>query len=391
MSQDLVVPPAASAPGDACLGLLDASRPTLRLTMVGWMVAGIRTHYENVRNVVRAAQDIQPREVPIHPWRAGGAIEGLPLLPQRMRSTMRTYAGVAPLFRAGRVDVVWSQVLNPLAPYLFTKAAVRHVPVVYDIDCTPRSLASFGEHYAGQVAGPPFKRHAVDALFTACAKRCASVVCWSSWAACSFIDEYGVPPERIKIIPPGVDTAWWAPPPGQRQTAHRTRLLFVGADFARKGGDLLLDVWRSHFADECELHLVTRGDVTPEPGVVVYRDFSPNDPGLRSLYHSCDALVLPTRADCFSLASIEAMAAGLPVITTNVGGIPDIVDDGTTGYLLAPNDGAALRAAIERLVQAPQLQLQLGAAGRRKADSRFDAARNTWKLLALLRDVAGLR
>ena len=109
---------------------------------------------------------------------------------------------------------------------------------------------------------------------------------------------------------------------------------------------------------------------------------------MRNLYHSCDALVLPTHADCFSLAAIEAMAAGLPVITTHVGGIPDIIDDGTTGYLIAPNDGAALYGAIARLVQDPPLRLQLGAAGRKAAASRFDSKNNTQRLVELLREVS---
>jgi glycosyltransferase involved in cell wall biosynthesis len=101
--------------------------------------------------------------------------------------------------------------------------------------------------------------------------------------------------------------------------------------------------------------------------VIVYRDFSPNDPGLRSLYHRC-----------------EATAAGLPVVTTNVGGIPEIVENGTASYVIPPHDGIALRAAIAQLVADESRRTAMGA-----ATNRFDAAQNTQRLLHLLREVAG--
>jgi glycosyltransferase involved in cell wall biosynthesis len=356
--------------------------------MVSWPVAGIQTHFQNVSRVVRSAPELTSTHVEVVPWRDGGAIERLSLLPQRLRSTIRTVTSTLPLYGLRDVDVVWAQTLFPIAPYLFTQAAVRHIPVVYDIDCTPRLLASFGPHYARQVAGPSLKRRAVDTVLRASARRCAAIVCWSQWAAHSFATDYGVDPQRLHVIAPGVDTTWWEPPL-QRVIDHdRVRLLFVGGDFIRKGGDLLLDVWQQHFHESCELHLVTRDAVSSMPGVRTYSSFTPNDPGLRDLYHSCDALVLPTRADCFSLASIEAMAAGLPVITTTVGGIPEIIADRRTGYLIPPDDGSALRHALEVLVETTSLRAWMGAEGRAVATAHFDATQQAQRLLALLARVA---
>lgn len=361
----------------------------LYVAMVAWMVAGIRTHYENVRPVIASAADVELCPVEVHPWRHEGAIERLPLLPTRLKSTARAFTGTAPLFTlAHPLDVIWTQTLTPLAPFLLTRAAAGHIPVVYDADSTPRLLASFGAQYAEQVAGPSFKRRAVDALHGIVARRCARVVCWSEWAARSFERDYGVVRERISIIPPGVDVTLWAPSATTRPPAQPVRLLFVGGDFTRKGGDLLLDVWRRHLAERCELHLVTHDAVPAQPGVHVYHDFGPNDPALRHLYHTCHALVLPTRGDCFSLASIEAMAAGLPVVATRVGGIAEIIEDGVTGQLIAPNDGAALRAAIALLVDDPDARERMGNAGRAAAAARFDARSNAQRLLNLLRDVA---
>lgn len=360
----------------------------LRVTMVAWMVAGIRTHYQNVLPVARLATDMALTSVEISPWHDDGALERLSVLPKRLRGTLRTYLSTAPLYRQHRPDALWTQTITPLAPYLVTRALAGRVPVVFDADSTPRLLASFGTHYAEQVAGPRIKRRMVDALYGIGARRCALVVCWSEWAARSFVDVYGVSRERIRIIPPGVDMVAWEPPPGARAANERVRLLFVGGDFVRKGGDLLLDVWRRHLRERCDLHLVTRESISEEPGLHVHRDLAPNDQQLIELYHTSDALVLPTRSDCFSLASIEAMAAGLPVITSPVGGIPEIVKDRVTGLLVRPGDGEKLRMAIEMILGDRDMRERMGEAGRTVAVEHFSAEKNAGKLLDALREVA---
>ena len=165
------------------------------------------------------------------------------------------------------------------------------------------------------------------------------VVPWSNWAADSIINEYGVPRERVQVIPTGLDTSYWQPGTAEREH-ERLRLLFVGGNFERKGGRLLLDVFRGlDLQARAELHIVTRDPVESAPGVVVHHNIDNNSLDLLRLYQASDVFVLPTMADCFSNASIEAMAVGLPVITTNMGGIPDIVEHGKTGLLVEPGDG----------------------------------------------------
>jgi glycosyltransferase involved in cell wall biosynthesis len=170
----------------------------------------------------------------------------------------------------------------------------------------------------------------------------------------------------------------------RRSPQERVHLLFVGGDFERKGGDLLLDVFRRRLRDSCELHVVTRDDVKEEPGVHVYRNLEPIDPRLQGLYARCDVFVLPTQADCFSLASMEAMATGLPVVTSDVGGIAEIVSEGCSGFLTTPGDGRSLARRLEALVRDPRLRLELGMQGRRIVETRFDAARNTARQLDLI-------
>ena len=129
----------------------------------------------------------------------------------------------------------------------------------------------------------------------------------------------------------------------------------------------------------------------PTRGVHIYPNLQPNDRALRDLYEQADIFVLPTLADCFSLASLEAMATGLPVIASNVGGIPEIVADGRSGFTIDPGDGAALSGAIEALLDTPERRLDMGQCGRLIVEDRFDAARTTSSALDALEELCRSR
>lgn len=151
------------------------------------------------------------------------------------------------------------------------------------------------------------------------------------------------------------------------------RFLFVGGDFTRKGGDLLLR-WARETKNSVELHLVTRDSVPgAPPNTFVHHGIAPLSKELVALYQSCDVFVLPTRADCYSLVSLEAMACGLPVVVSPLGGIPELVSDGESGYLVAPDDYAALSMCLDALASDPNLRARLGAAGLARARQSFDA------------------
>jgi glycosyltransferase involved in cell wall biosynthesis len=108
---------------------------------------------------------------------------------------------------------------------------------------------------------------------------------------------------------------------------------------------------------------------------------------VRSRLPELDVLVQPSRADNLPLAILEAMACGVPVVGTRVGGIPELVVDGETGLLVAPEDPAALAAALDSLASSPERRQAMGLAGRERAAEHFSAGGVARRTLALYEEL----
>lgn len=202
----------------------------------------------------------------------------------------------------------------------------------------------------------------------------------SEWAARSLREDYGVTPDRLRVVPLGIEVP--GEPPA-RVPHDRPTITFVGRSLARKGGLVLLDLFRERWADRYELHLVTKEAVAPTPGVIVHGDFEPGDPRLGQLFARTDVLAFPTETDTFGYAALEAMAAAIPVVARRTSALPEIVEDGVTGLLVGPAP-AELGAAIESLLEDPARARAMGEAGRRRMLERFDARVTTGRLVDVL-------
>lgn len=223
----------------------------------------------------------------------------------------------------------------------------------------------------------------------------AAVVPFSGWAANALIDAYGVDPARIHVIPVGVDRGDFAEIAARRGDAdgRPLKILFVGGEFARKGGPLLVEVFLQRFAGRgVELHLMTGAPgIVEHPQIHVHRGVAAFSPEWKQLYAQADVFALPTHREAFGIAFIEAMAAGLPVIGTAISAIPEIVADGETGFLIPRNDGQALAERLDALLSNAELRGRLGANGPPRVARYFDVAANMGRLKDVFRAVAGHR
>lgn len=109
------------------------------------------------------------------------------------------------------------------------------------------------------------------------------------------------------------------------------------------------------------------------------------------LYGALDIAVLTSRNEGTPVALIEAGAAGLPSVATRVGGVPEVVHDGETGYVVPPGDPAALAARVGSLIDRPEAAAAMGRAGREWVRSRFSARRLVGDLDALYRELKARR
>jgi glycosyltransferase involved in cell wall biosynthesis len=110
---------------------------------------------------------------------------------------------------------------------------------------------------------------------------------------------------------------------------------------------------------------------------------------MEELLPLADVFLLPSRQESFGLVALEAMSAGVAVVASNVGGLPEVVADGKTGFLRDPDDEAGMAAAVLRLLEDDGLRSRMGRAGRRLAMARFGAEAGVDHYEQVYRSVVG--
>jgi glycosyltransferase involved in cell wall biosynthesis len=182
------------------------------------------------------------------------------------------------------------------------------------------------------------------------------------------------------VIHNGVDPS--AAIPRQRHDAGPPRIVTVGRLKAPKDPLTLVRALASLGAAPFEAVIV--GDGPDRPSVEAELERLGLGPVARlvgerddvlELLGGADIFVLSSRSEGLPLSILEAMSAGLPVVASRVGGVPELVLDGETGLLVPPGEPSSLAAAIERLLVDPALRNRLGAAGRARVEEYFDLDR----------------
>ncbi len=203
--------------------------------------------------------------------------------------------------------------------------------------------------------------------------------------------------DRISVVHNGVDTRAYRPDPGTGIIdalgidRDRPYVVFLGRVTRQKGLSVLLQA-AAEFRPEAQLVLLAGPAETPELGAEVdallaslrttrtgvhrIPEMLPRESVIQVLSHA-SVFVCPSVYEPLGIVNLEAMACQTPVVASAVGGIPEVVDDGRTGLLVAPAEPRDLAAAVNRLLDDPALAAEMGRAGRERASAEF-----SWRAIA---------
>jgi starch synthase len=271
--------------------------------------------------------------------------------------------------------------------------AIHHVPLVVTLHSLeplrPWKADQLGSGYAVSTWA---ERLAVE--------RADRVIAVSAQMRADILAHFRVDPGRVVVLHNGVDAGAFART--RRRDAlgrHRVKepyVLFVGRISEQKGIFHLLEAARdlpegvelvlcASSPDTCELQTRLEAAVAGRAGIRWINAMLPVGEVVQ-LYSHAAAFVCPSVYEPFGLINLEAMACGTPVVATRVGGIPEVVVDGETGWLVEPGEPRALGGALRRVLADPERARAMGQAGRRRVETHFSWERIAERTLELYRD-----
>lgn len=347
-----------------------------RIGFLQTVMVGNMYRYKLLRDHVEADATVDAHWYPLRSWVMD---DWLKVVPAWLRVRLRHLFDSARLFTARRLDAV-----------------VVHAPEMYGPYGTFHGLARLSSVLVENSDAPTVPNGSLGArLLLRAQRRTALFVPWSHYVSDGITRTYPAAADHLVVLHPGLPIDQWPMRDPHRSTAERFRLLFVGGDAMRKGLDTLVEAFATRLGDSCQLDVATQAMGLPEelarriealPYARTHLDLAPGSPEIQALFRQADALVLPTRYDLSPWVVVEALATGIPVIASDVGGISDMVIDGETGMLTVPDDPPALADAIDRLRALPPERIdEIVRNGRRHAEANFDAATNTARLLDLVK------
>lgn len=191
---------------------------------------------------------------------------------------------------------------------------------------------------------------------------------------------HGISRDKLIVNPYGIDPARMRLPFRAEGRSGKLQVLFVGQVGVRKGVAALLRAF-APVRERAELHLV--GPIEPafrpilgrETGAGVHLHGPLSGEALVARYASADVFCLPSVEEGFGLVLLEAMAAGLPIIATDVTGGRDLVEPEVTGWIVPTGDGAALAEVLEKALDGRDRLVDMGRAGRRRIEEEFTLSR----------------
>ena len=225
------------------------------------------------------------------------------------------------------------------------------------------------------------------------------VVVASEYMRKQVIENGNVPFERTRVVYNSIDREMIEE--GLRIAEHKNgipkRILFVGRLTRAKGADVLLQAMailvKKGF--DIQLDMVGPGEQKPYKAQAKRLKISPqvifhgavSNVRIRDFYREADIFILPSECESFGIANAEAMAFSIPVVSTRVGAIPEVVEDRVTGLLVPPNNSEKLANAIEYLIKNPDVAETMGRNGMKRVKEKFLWDKNIEKLERIYIDV----
>lgn len=343
---------------------------------------GHHTFYNNLRKFMDDDTHIAANWVEVTYSDPAKFWQSWPILPENIRGTMVGRSQVRQGLAADKADAAFFNTQVPAA--LVGKRGIKR-PYILCTDITPIQYDAMGAYYGHKPDKIPFVAHYKHRVNRELFQGAYRIIPWSTWVQESLIKDYGVTEQKITVIPPGVDLNVWRCRE-KDSSDGLMRILFIGGDFYRKGGEILLEAFKNMPEGTAELVLVTRSQLDPQKNVRVFNDMTPNSPQLIKLCQSCDIFVLPTNAEAFGIAAVEASAMGLPVIGTAVGGLTDIVKHQVSGFVIEPGDTSSLTKHLLEMAGNPEKRRQFGREARKRTEQLFDAQKNAWLISEILQE-----
>lgn len=220
------------------------------------------------------------------------------------------------------------------------------------------------------------------------ARRIPRVLTVSSSSKRDVVDQYGLQPEQLAVVPIGADHTHFRPRPAVPKVPGRI-MTTASADVPFKGLLPLVEAVAKLRTERPQAHLLVVGRLRAESPVAaaierlglqgaVRFESAVSDDRMVELYAEAQVAVVPSLYEGFSLPAVEALACGVPLVATTGGALPEVVgEDGVTGLLVPPGDPGALEEAIRTVLDEPELAARLSVAGRARVLERF-----TWQACA---------
>ena len=276
---------------------------------------------------------------------------------------------------AGAFDLIFAPSASTDVAYVRTR-----LPIVYLSGTTFRLMNGYYPYLSNLVAASVREGDMIEGR----AIRKASLLLYpSDWAARSAQRDYGADASKIHVLPYGANLDEVAPRETvlARKASGECRLLFLGVEWNRKGGDIAFETLLALESQGVKAHLTVCG-TKPPAGLSHERmktiPFLDKRDALQrrelmDLFLESDFLLLPTRNECFGVVFCEASAFGLPIITTDTGGVPGAVRDGENGILLPESArGAQYAEVIRELHGDPRRYAELVRGGRDAFEDRLN-------------------